>query len=347
MKTSAAVLVEVAKPLQLIDSIIIPPVSFGQVLVKIAYSGFCHSQLMEAAGKRGHDKYLPHLLGHEATGIVIDVGEGVTKVKPGDRVVLGWIKGIGHDVKGAIYDSPIGKINSGPVTTFNEYSVVSENRCYLLPNNLSMQEGVLLGCALPTGMGIVKNQICPNENTSIGILGLGGIGMSALMAAVTLPHREIIAIDTNPEKLATAEKLGASSCLNPKFDDLSERIREITDGRMLDFLVEAAGTIKTIELGFSLINLNSGHCIFASHPSSGDKLQIDPFELICGKKITGSWGGDSKPEDICCFVSEKKAHFDLAPFMKSQYKLDDINQAMSDLENQKILRAILEIDAEL
>lgn len=344
MKFTGAVLVNTNHPLQLVENIQVPKLLAGQVLVKVAYASVCHSQLMEQSGKRGIDKYLPHLLGHEGTGTVIDTGKGVNKVKTGDKIVLGWLKGDGVDVGGSVYDSPMGKINSGAVTTFSELTVVSENRCYPLPANISMQEGVLLGCALPTGMGIVKNQVKPDSNTTIGILGLGGIGMSALIGATCLPHKSLIAIDTNEQKLALAKSLGANYCINPAKQDVNAEIQTLTAGKMLDVTVEAAGSCQTIELAFSLINKHTGQCIFASPPPAGQKIQIDPFELICGKTITGSWGGCSHPEHMSQFVSENKSKLNFSPFMSNTYKLADINIAMDDLAKQKLLRAIICID---
>jgi S-(hydroxymethyl)glutathione dehydrogenase/alcohol dehydrogenase len=341
MKFSAAVLVETGSPLKIVEDIEIPKLEAGQVLVKVAFAGICHSQLMEQAGHRGIGKYLPHLLGHEGSGTVIDIGEGVKKVRTGQRVVLGWLKGAGMDVKGAVYNSPIGKINSGAVTTFSEYTIVSENRCYPLPHNISMQEGVLLGCALPTGMGIIRNQINPSSNSTIGFVGLGGIGKSALISGSCLPNRFLLAIDTNDNKLALAKELGADFCINPDSEDVHVKVAELTQNNMLDYAVEAAGSCKTIELAFSLIHKQHGSCIFASHPPAGQKIQLDPFELICGKTITGSWGGCSNPEHVSQFVSAHKSEINFSPFMSNTYRLADINLAMEELSQQKILRAII------
>lgn len=345
MKFIAAVLVNTNAPLQIIDNIQVPRLKEGQVLIKIAFTGVCHSQLMELGGHRGDDKYLPHMLGHEGTGTVIDVGKNVSKVKVGQQVVLGWLKGEGIDAGGTVYESPIGKINAGAVTTFSELAVVSENRCYKLPHNISMQEGVLLGCALPTGMGIVTNQIKPIPKTTIGFVGLGGIGMSALIGATCHKCETIVAIDVNDEKLLKAKKLGATHCINPQRQDVLSEIVRLTDGNMLDYAVEAAGTCKTIESAFSLVNRHTGQCIFASHPPAGQKIQIDPFDLICGKKITGSWGGCSDPEEMTSFASKNKAKINFETFMSDLYSLDSINTAMQDLAEQKVLRAIVKVSA--
>ena len=153
MKMKAAVLKNINIPLE-VSNLEIPPLVTGQILVKIAYSGVCRSQLMEVRGGRGEDPWLPHLLGHEGSGIVISVGDGVTKVKPGDEVVLGWVKGEGLDAPGAQYKLGDQIINSGRVTTFCNYSVVSESRVVKKPEGLPFDEAVLFGCALPTEAGM-------------------------------------------------------------------------------------------------------------------------------------------------------------------------------------------------
>ena len=165
-RIKAAVLFELNKPLE-IRTLKRRPLESGQVFVKILYSGVCRSQLMEVRGLRGDDRWLPHLLGHEGSGVVEDVGPDVKKFKKGDEVILSWIKGNGIEAQGAIYDSDDVVINSGKVTTFSNYSVVSENRLVKKPKNLGFDTAILFGCALPTGAGMVINEI--NVNSSVDI----------------------------------------------------------------------------------------------------------------------------------------------------------------------------------
>lgn len=342
MKFTAAVLTQTGHPLSIVDNISLPGLRTGQVLVKIHYTGICFSQLMEVAGKRGPDKYLPHMLGHEATAEVIDIGKGVTKVKAGDRVVLGWLKGSGLDVSGAKYDSPIGTINSGSVTTFGEYSIVSENRCYLLPECLSMHTGLLFGCALPTGMGMVQNQLHYQPSSFVGVFGLGGIGMSALMAILQNPPAKIVVFDTSLGKLDLALSLGADIAINTLKTDWRSELSDKTHGKNVDFIIESAGSCQTIEMAFSALN-KTGKCIFASHPSAGHTISIDPFELICGKQIEGSWGGQADPELILSSQAPKTKTSQLEKLLSSPYTLNQINQAMADLVDNRVIRAIVKV----
>ena len=198
----AAVLRFLKRPLDLVADIEVP----SQLKVRCWLSSLTVEFAevnMEIQGHRGIDPYLPHLLGHEGSGRVVSIGEGVTKVKEGELVVLGWIKGSGLDGGGVQYDcSSLNQtINGGGVTTFNEYSLVSENRLVPLPEGIPMDIAVLFGCALPTGAGIITNDIKPKDGSSIAIFGLGGIGMSSLMATQLFNCKEVIAVDISQDKL--------------------------------------------------------------------------------------------------------------------------------------------------
>ena len=342
MQFTAAVLTETNRPLTIVEKIEIPSLAMGQVLVKIHYSGVCHSQLMECRGMRGVDKYLPHMLGHEASGEVIDIGANVTKVRPGDRVVLGWLKGSGQDVGGVVYKSPIGKINAGSVATFNEYAVVSENRCYVMPKNLDMKTAVLFGCALPTGMGMVQNQLLYRPNSYVGVFGLGGIGISSLLAIIQNPPAEIVVFDTNEQKLQLAGHLGATILINTGQADWLAELDSKTDGRRLDYVIESAGSCRTIEAAFSALN-PKGKCVFASHPPHGDTIQIDPFELICGKQIEGSWGGQADPEALIKQQASKGTHMPLSKLLSTPFGLRDINNALEALAKHKVVRSLVKM----
>lgn len=342
----AAILEQLCSPLRVTRDLGIPPLKSGQLLVKLAYSGVCHSQLMEIHGKRGPDRYLPHLLGHEGSGVVIATGEGVNKVAKGDKVILGWIKGRGLDVAGSQYKSGSQIVNAGAVTTFNEFAVVSENRCVLLPEGIPMDVAVLFGCAIPTGAGIITNTIQPAAGATIAIFGLGGIGLSALMACRIYECSQIIAIDIQDEKLDLARELGATLVINSMKQDPLSVIMEETSGKGVDYSVESAGLVSTIEQAFSVVRREGGLCVFSSHPKNGDKISLDPYDLICGKRLMGSWGGDADPDrDIPRFAQlYREGRLPLEKLITRRYKLDEINQALEDLESHKAARPLIEID---
>jgi Zn-dependent alcohol dehydrogenases, class III len=345
----AAVLVRCGEPLQVIDGIEVPTPMRGQVRVKLAYSGVCHSQLMEVRGARGPDPYLPHLLGHEGSGIVAAVGEGVTKVAPGDRVILGWIKGDGLDASGAKYRLGDLLINAGGVTTFNTEAVVAENRCVRLPDGVPLDVAVLFGCAVPTGAGMALNEIAPGPGSRAAVFGVGGIGMVALMALRAADCGLIIAVDVEPAKLDAARRFGATQTIDARAEDPVAAIRRLTDGAGVDFAIDAAGRTLTIQQAFESVRTFGGCCVFASHPASGERISLDPHDLISGKQIRGSWGGATRPDvDVPRFVAlYSEGRLPLDALVGQRYALDDINTALDDLATGRALRPLIVMDPQL
>jgi len=341
MKISGAVLEQTGKPLVIHYDIERPKLKSGQLLVKLKYAGVCHSQLMEVRGNRGKDKFLPHFLGHEGVGDVVEIGSDITKVVVGDSVVLGWIKGDGLDAGGCQYQQGNRLINSGAVTTFSTYAVVSENRVVKLPEGITKKSAVLLGCALPTGAGIVLNQLKPKPNSTVGVYGLGGIGLSALLAMNHFKPHSIVAFDIEDNKLELAKELGATHCYKTDGKGIAQFRQDFPLG--LDSIVEAAGKASTIEAAFSLIKRGGGRCIFASHPPVGELIKLDPFELICGKSIDGSWGGSTQPDqDLPTIVDIiNKYRLPVEKLLSNEYSLEQINQALDDIEQRKITRAVI------
>jgi len=345
MKTKAAVLYENNKPL-VIEDLTIPELKPGQVLVKIVYTGVCHSQLNEIKGLKGEDKYLPHCLGHEAGGIIEKISAGVKKVKTGDNVVLSWIKGSGHDVPSTTYRNSKNEIvNSGAITTFGQYMVISENRVTPIPKEMPLDTATLLGCAIPTGGGILLNQINPKPGSSLAVIGIGGIGLSSIMLADLMNCNPLIAVDINEDKLRFAKKLGATHTINSNKTDVISGIRDLTEDKGIDYVVEAAGLKKTIEQSFEAVKWDGGLVVIAGNPPEGEKISLNPFDLK-GKNITGSWGGLTRPDiDIPKYINlylAKKLKLD--EFITDRFKFDDINQAITLLDEGKILgRAVIEL----
>lgn len=340
MKTLAAVLEQTGKPLTLCE-LEIPVLKPGQVLVEVQYSSICHTQINEVKGLKGEDKFLPHTLGHEGFGVVTEVGAQVTKVKPGDEVVLTWLKGNGMNVLGAQYQWGSKVVNSGAVSTFMKYAVVSENRV-VKSNGLSPELMPLLGCAVPTGVGIVLNTIKPTPGQSIAIWGLGGIGMSVLMGAVISGCNPIIAIDIQEPKLQVAKSLGATHVVNGN-DNPVAKILEITGGQGVDFGVDAAGRIQTIEAGYSAVRKGGGRFVVAGNPPAGQKISLDPMDLISGKNIVGTWGGESQIEsDVPKYIEQYHAgKLPLQQLVTHQMSLEQINDAIELMVSGRAGRILL------
>ena len=338
------VLTKVKKPLKFFK-LKIPTLSYGQVLVKVLYSGVCRSQLMERNGLRGKDKWLPHLLGHEGSGIVTKIGKGVKKVKLGDLVILTWIKADGLQASGARYHCEEQQINSGAVTTFSNYSVVSENRLVIKPKDIPFDIAILLGCALPTGCGMVHNQLNISPNSNVAVIGLGGIGLSAILMLLAKKVQNIIAIDISNEKLEMVKNWGVINVFHSDSKDLHKKIMNLTEGG-LDFCIESAGQINTIELGFALLKKSGGELLFASHPPQNEKISLSPHELISGKRISGSWGGGTQPDKDFPALSKMLMPNRglLNSLITQRYSLDQINLAIEDLSLGRVFRPLIEME---
>ncbi len=343
MKTTAAILVELGQPLELAD-LDIPVLKPGQALIEVVYSGVCHTQVGEARGHRGEDKFLPHCLGHEGSGIVREIGPGVSRVKPGDEVILSWIKGTGLDVPGTVYEWQGRKVNAGGITTFAKHSVISENRLTVVPEGMSMRLAALVGCAVPTGAGVVFNTAQPRPGQSLVVFGVGGIGSCAVAAAALAGCTPVIAVDVNPDKLALARTLGASHAINSKSHDAVSEILKLCKGGV-DFAIEATGLPTVMKQALACVRQQGGAAVVIGNARFGSSLEIDPRELNMGKRLLGTWGGDNVPERdyprYCKLLMSGK--LDLEPLLARSYSLQDVNAALTDLEHGKAARPLLDI----
>lgn len=337
MKAKAAILVESKKPL-VIEEIEIPKLTFGQVLVKVICSGICGAQINEIDAVKGPDKFLPHLLGHEATAEVIEIGEGVTTVSVGDRVVMHWRKGAGIHAPTPKYNSKIGIINAGWVTTFNEYAVVSENRVTAIPKDFDPESGALMGCAVTTAFGVLNNDAKVKIGESIAIFGIGGVGLNMIQGAVMISAFPIIAIDIYDSKLEMAKKLGATHVINSKKEDPVEKIKEIVGNNGVDVAIENTGNVSVIEMAYEVTSPR-GRTILVGVPRKGEKASIYTLPLHFEKILKGSEGGQTRPEiDIPNYVRLcQNGRLDLKAVIGKRYKFEQINEAISDLREGKVV----------
>jgi S-(hydroxymethyl)glutathione dehydrogenase/alcohol dehydrogenase len=342
--TRAAILVETGQPL-VVDTIELPSLQIGQVLVDVAFSGVCHTQLLEARGFRGQDRFLPHLLGHEGSGRVRAVGEGVTKVAPGDNVILSWIRGSGAEFVGTRYAWGAQSVNAGTVTTFSQATVVSENRLTRVPVGVGMREAALLGCAVATGLGAAINvgQVRPGQ--AVVVYGAGGIGLSAICGAALAGATPLVAVDLQPGRLALARAMGATETINA-LDGLVEALRALAPAGF-DVAIEATGRPSVMSQALSSVRPQGGTAVVVGNAHHGESLQIDPRELNQGKRLLGTWGGDNVPDrDFPIYarlVSSGRLH--LQPLLEDTYSLSDVNRALDDLETGQAARPMLDMAA--
>lgn len=331
MKTKAAVLRNIGGPLMLED-LETPPLAPGQVLIKVMASGLCHSQLNEIAGRKGKE-FIPHLMGHEASGQVVEKGSAVNKVAVGDYVVVSWIKGSGLETPQAIYKSQAGAVNAGAAATFTEYAVVCENRLAKLPQEIEPTVAALFGCAVPTGMGII-DQLGDSNGKNLLILGIGGIGSAALLRAIA-KGANCLAVDVVDWKLDWAKNNLGVPAIN--FKEFKKQ-----NFKNFDFVVECSGNKEAMELAFSA-TADKGQVIIAGNLAPGEKIAIDPFDLIKGKRIKGSWGGDQSLDEAVAVYAPAylSRQLPLEKLITKTYPFTEINQALIDLRNGKLIRGCL------
>ncbi len=343
MKTTAALLVQTGAPLVLAE-IDIPALKPGQVLVEIAYSGACGTQVMEWRGDKGEDKWVPHCLGHEGTGTVLETGSAITKVKAGDKVVLSWIRGSGIEAGGAVYGWGEKKVNAGGVTTFQRHAVVSENRLTLLPAELPMDLAVLLGCAAPTGMGAVYNVLKAQPGDAVAVFGTGGVGLHAVMAAALVGAMPVIAIDPNPTRRTLAPLYGATHVIDPSGADALAEIKKIVP-QGVDIAVESSGVPAAMEMAVNATRQQGGRAVVIGNARQGAMLSLNPSVFNQGKSLMGTWGGDSVPDrDYGRYARLLGAgRFPVRNLLSKPYTLAQADQALQDLASGKIGRPLIDM----
>tara|TARA_X000000950_G_scaffold289185_1_gene410570 strand:- start:969 stop:2000 length:1032 start_codon:yes stop_codon:yes gene_type:complete len=337
---TAAVLENIKKPLRIVRNIKIPKIKKNQVLVKMYYSAVCGSQLFEIDGQRGKDHYLPHMLGHEGTGKIIKMNSKNSNLKVNDLVFVSWIsnKKIKNEGINFKYPNKNKIINAGPVTTFSNYTVVSINKVYKLPSQIGLPEGVLLGCALPTGAGMVFNQSNNLTKKNVLVIGAGGVGLSSILALKIKKTKKIFVYEKNKKKILFLKKYIKGIFFFNKINDIYKKKINF------DYVYECSGLAINIEHGFKLLK-NNGVCIFSSHPKFKDKISFNPHEFIRGKKIEGSWGGQINFKKDLKKLAKliNKFKFIKKIYFKKIYPLSKINNAISDFKNGKNIRTLIKL----
>lgn len=345
--SKSAILFKKDTPLKLIN-LSLPTLKRGQVLVKVSYTGVCGSQLIEQKGGRPYtDKYLPHMLGHEASGIVLDIGPGVKKVKKMDKVILSWIHGKGIDSGGLKINHKGNKINGGPLTTFNTHSIVSENRVFKKPTYLTMRDAALYGCVIPTGAGMILNQLKEKKKDRVVFLfGLGGVGLAAYLTLYNLGYKKLFVIEKNISscKMNIIKKLKINLIQNKDWQKFKKNFKNKYKDKKSIF-IDTTGDINILQFCVDQMSL-SGIFLFASHPMDQKKLFIKPIDILNEKKIIGSRGGkcnqDIDIKKISMFFKTNKISYKIFHDNKN-YKLSQINSAFRDLKKGNVIRPIIKL----
>ncbi|HSQ12145.1 MAG TPA: zinc-binding dehydrogenase [Candidatus Deferrimicrobium sp.] len=361
-KGRAAIYVEPKKPL-VVDEVEFADPGADQVLVKLFASGVCHSQLhtMQRPARKGQS--LPALLGHESTGVVVAKGRDVSHVKEGDHVITTWVDRdsattnqpmVAHALNDRTQYNAIwkGRNIMHSAATWAEYAIAQERVVLPMPKDLPTDVTSIVGCAVMTGAGAIVNTLQTRPGQSVAVFGAGGIGLCAISAAAVVDAYPIIAIDVDSQKLAFAQRMGASHGVNAKEVDAVQAIKDIT-GVGADYAIDAIGLpltqeqiLRSVRPGFSGLN-QGGTALLVGITPPDAKALIDTSLFIGNRSFKRTSGGDCKPErDFPIFLRWfRDGKLKLNELITSRYKLEQINQAVDDLEHGRILgRAILTFD---
>lgn len=334
----AAILVAQHQHLVLDDVDLPRQLHHGQVLVRVAFSSICGSQLGEIDGVKGPDRYLPHLLGHEGSGIVEDTGPGVKRVHRGDHVVLHWMKGDGIESETPRYSWMGRALNAGWVTTFNEYAIVSENRLTPIPHSLDLEVATLLGCAVTTGLGVVTNNARLQIGESAVVLGAGGVGLNVIQGAAMVSAYPIVAVDLFDGRLELARAFGASHTVNASYGDTEAELRAIVGHSGADVVVETTGNVAVIQQAYAL-TAPRGRTVLVGVPRHDQDISIHSLPLHFGRVLTGSHGGETDPaRDIPRLARLFEAgKLKLRELLTERYTLEGVNEAITGMRDGSTL----------
>jgi alcohol dehydrogenase len=369
MQIKAAVLTEMGKPMPYaksmplqIETVDLDGPAAGEVLVRVAAASLCHSDLSVLNGSRPWP--LPIVVGHEAAGVVEALGPGVDDLKKGDHVVMVFVASCGHCAPcaegrpalcepGVIANRAGRLLSGGPrlrhngatlhhhmgVAAFSEAVVVSRYSLIKIDPGLPLEEAALFGCGVLTGVGAVVNTARVPPGATVGVVGLGGVGLATLLGAQLSGARRIVAVDLADDKLALARQLGATDTFNAGGEGAADEIRQATGGG-LDYVFEMAGVIKALDLAYK-ITRRGGMTVTAGLPPITAPWSMQAVSLIAEERtLKGSYMGSSVPSrDIPRYIDlYRRGKLPVDRLMSGKLKLDEINLGFDRLHEGKAIR---------
>ena len=375
MKMKAAVLdtmgashpYAVSRPLSITTVDLAPP-GLGEVLIKVAAAGLCHSDLSVINGDR--PRPMPMALGHEASGVIEELGEGVTDLKVGDHVVVVFVPSCGHcapcaEGRPALCEPGAAANGAGTLlsgarrlargaeplnhhlgcSVFAEYATVSRRSVVKIDSSVPLDEAALFGCAVLTGVGAVVNTAKVSVGASVAVIGLGGVGLAAVIGAKAAGARQIIAVDLSDEKLRQGLAMGATQTVNAGQADALDQIRSLSTGGV-EFALEFAGSIRALELAYRATR-RGGTTVTAGLPPAVAMLPLPAVSLVAEERtLKGSYIGTCVPSrDIPRYIDlYSQGRLPVDKLLTGRLQLEDINQGFDLLHEGKAIRQVVEFE---
>jgi len=367
IKSRAAVAFAAGEPLKIVEIDVQPPQA-GEVLVRIHATGVCHTDAFTLSGDDPEGLF-PAVLGHEGGGVVVEFGEGVTGLKPGDHVIplytaecrkckfcLSGKTNLCQAVratqgKGLMPDGTTRFSFEGqPIhhymgcSTFSEYTVVPEISLAVVNPDAPLEKVCLLGCGVTTGIGAVHNTAKVQPGDTVAVFGLGGIGLAVIQGAVQAKAGRIIGVDTNASKFELAKSMGATDCVNPKDYDrpIQDVLVEMTDGGV-DFSFECIGNVEVMRSALECCHKGWGESVIIGVAGAGQEIRTRPFQLVTGRVWRGTaFGGVKGRTQLPGMVEQAmKGEIDLDPFITHTLPLERINEAFDLMHEGKSIRTVI------
>jgi len=362
----AAVMTAVGLPLEICDLDLEPPRAH-EVMVRVAASGVCHSDLSMQDGTTMIPT--PAVLGHEGAGIVEEIGEAVTSVRPGDHVVVSWIpqcqrcffcdrdqpylceaSNVVLASGGLLDGTPRFSMEGRPVHqmlatgTFSEATVVPEASVVAVDEDLDLGVAALIGCAVLTGVGAAVNTATIGEGDSVAVVGCGGVGLNVIQGARLAHAGQVIAVDVNPSKLALARELGATATVDASQANPVSKVMGLTSERGADVSFEVVGLEPSIDQVIAMTR-RGGQAVLVGLPRMDAMVKVPAFlgAVMAAKTITGCWYGSADVRrDVPRLVERYRAgELKLDELISATISLDEVNDAFEAMKRGEVARSVI------
>lgn len=358
----AAICYDFSKPL-VIEDVHIDPPQVGEIKIKVAACAICHSDIHAIKGSWGGD--LPLVAGHEAAGVVVEIGPEVDRVKVGDHVVITLLRSCGrcfyctagrpYNCEGEFaltHETRLFNQNKEPLVqglntaAFAEYTVVDQSQVVTVPADLPFDQASLLACGVITGLGAVVNTVQIETGSQVVVIGCGGVGLNSVQGAVLSGASKIIAVDLLDDKLEAAHQFGATHGINGRKVDAVKRVMELTEGRGADYAFVAAGSSRAIQQGSEMVR-PGGTAVIVGMPANDDvTVPINAHTMTYGRTLIGSKMGSTRLTHDVPFLVElhRQGRLKLAELISGRFSLDQINEAIADVAAGNALRNVIIFD---